>query len=46
MRVATEHRADAMHSDTRRAFTAGSEKGVTRLLKAAACLAMKPFVSG
>ena len=46
IRVATEHRADAMHRETSLAFTAGSEKGVTRLLKEASCLATKLLLSG
>lgn len=44
MRVATEHRAEATHKDTRRALTAGSEKGVTRVLREASRLATKPWL--
>lgn len=45
MSVATEHKAEATHREVSLAFTAGSEKGVIKLLKAAACLAMKPLAS-
>ena len=46
MRVATEHRADATQRETKRALTAGSEKGVSRLFKEAVCLATNPLGLG
>ena len=46
MRVATEHRADATQRETRRALTAGSEKGVSRLFREAVCLATNPLGLG